>query len=218
MQINIMVEGNDDQELVAALLVKLGKVERWDKSFQGLATSGNQIAVYKMDGWTTLPTNKLLPRLRQSLEVDVLNLVIYDADTIEHDRGGVIARRAELQRQAVELGLSFELFLLPTDAADGNLENLLEQLIQPAHRPILDCFVSYENCVRSHVSPSGLPYLLPGSKDKFYAYAQAMPLSDEERKAHKNRGATKYFTNADYWNLNAIEIKPLSDFLDQYVQ
>lgn len=218
MQINIMVEGNDDQELVAALLVKLGKVERWDKFFQGLTTSGNQIAVYKMDGWTTLPTNKLLPRLRQSLEVDVLNLVIYDADTTAHDRGGVIARRAELQRQATELGLSFKLFLLPTDATDGNLENLLEQLIQPEHRPILDCFVSYENCVRSHTPQSGLPYLLPGSKDKFYAYAQAMPLSDDERKAHKSRGATKYFTNADYWNLSAAEIKPLTDFLDQYVQ
>ena len=218
MQINIMVEGNDDQELVAALLAKLGKVERWNKSFQGFTTSENQIAVYKMDGWTTLPTSKLLPLLRQSLEVDVLNLVIYDADTVEHDRGGVVARRAELKRQAAELGLSFELFLLPTDLIDGNLENLLEQLIQPEHRPILDCFVSYEKCVRSHTSPTGSSYLLPGSKDKFYAYAQAMPLSDEERKAHKSRGATKYFTNADYWNLDASGIRPLSDFLDQHVQ
>jgi hypothetical protein len=106
MQINIMVEGYDDQELVAALLVKLGKVRQWDKSFQGITVSGNQVGIYEMGGWTTLPTNKLLPRLKQSLEVDVLNLVIYDADTTAHASGGVVARRAELKQQAEALSLS----------------------------------------------------------------------------------------------------------------
>lgn len=218
MQINIMVEGYDDQELVAALLVKLGKVRQWDKSFQGITTGGNQVAIYEMGGWTTLPTNKLLPRLQQSLEVDVLNLVIYDADTTEHVSGGVIARRAELQQQAQALGLSFELFLLPTDAADGNLESLLKSLIPAGHQQVVDCFANYEACMRGCLTPTGEPYRLPADKSKFYAYVEAMPISDEERKAHKSRGATKYFANAAYWDLDAVEALPLRKFLDRYVQ
>ncbi|MGI4869930.1 MAG: DUF3226 domain-containing protein [Janthinobacterium lividum] len=218
MQINIMVEGYDDQELVAALLVKLGKVRQWDKSFQGFTAGGNQVAIYEMGGWTTLPTNKLLPRLQQSLEVDVLNLVIYDADTPAHASGGVAARRAELQQQARTLGLSFELFLLPTDAADGNLENLLESLIPAGHRQVLNCFTAYEACMSGCLTPTGTLYRLPADKSKFYAYVEAMPITDEERKAHKSRGATKYFANSVYWNLDANEVQPLCNFLSQYVQ
>lgn len=218
MQINIMVEGNDDQELVAALLVRLGKVEHWDKPFQGLTAAGNRVAIYAMGGYTTLPTNKLLPQLRQSLEVDVLNLVIYDADTTAHNQGGIIARRAELQNQATALGLSFELFLLPTDAADGNLEDLLKQLTHADHQAVLDCFANYENCIRNCTSPTGVPYSLPGPKARFYAYAEAMPLSADERKAHKTRGATKYFANKAYWDLDASEVQPLRAFLDLHIQ
>ena len=218
MQINIMVEGNDDQELVAALLGRLGKVKHWDKAFQGETAAGNQVAIYAMGGYTTLPTHRLLPRLQQSLEVGVLNLVIYDADTVQHDRGGVTARRATLQKQATDWELSFELFLLPTDAADGNLEDLLHQLVHSDHRAVVACFVRYENCLRDCSSPTGSAYLLPGPKDKFYAYAQAMPLTDEERKAHKVRGATKYFTNEAYWNLDAPAIRPLRAFLDLHIR
>ncbi len=218
MQINIMVEGYDDQELVAALLVKLGKVRQWDKSFQGITAGNNQVAIYEMGGWTTLPTNKLLPRLQQSLEVDVLNLVIYDADTIKHASGGVSARRAELQQQAKVLSLSFELFLLPNNVADGNLENLLESLIPTGHRQVIDCFAAYETCMRGCSTPTGEPYRLPADKSKFYAYIEAMPITDDERKAHKSRGTTKYFVNAAYWNLDAAEIQALRTFLDLHVR
>lgn len=217
MQINIMVEGYDDQELVAALLVKLDKVRQWDKSFQGITTGGNQVAIYEMGGWTTLPTNKLLPRLQQSLEIDVLNLVIYDADTTAHSSGGVVARRAELEQQARALGLSFELFLLPTDAADGNLENLLEGLIHPDHQQVVNCFGAYETCMRNCVTPAGTPYRLPADKSKFYAYIEAMPITEEEHRAHKSKGATKYFANEAYWNLNAGDAQPLRGFLARYV-
>lgn len=217
MQINIMVEGYDDQELVAALLVKLSKVRQWDKSFQGITTGGNQVAIYEMGGWTTLPTNKLLPRLQQSLEVDVLNLVVYDADTTAHASGGVVARRAELEQQAKELGLSFELFLLPTDVTDGNLENLLESLIHPDHQQVVDCFANYEACMRGCTTPAGNAYRLPADKSRFYAYVEAMPITDEERKAHKSKGATKYFANDAYWNLDAGDVQPLRAFLARYV-
>lgn len=152
------------------------------------------------------------------MEVDVLNLVIYDADTTAHASGGVTARRAELRQQAELLGLSFELFLLPTDVTDGNLENLLESLIHPDHRQVVNCFAAYEACMRGCATPSGMSYRLPADKSKFYAYVEAMPITDEERKAHKSKGATKYFANEAYWNLDAWDAQPLRDFLARNVQ
>lgn len=216
-----MVEGVEDQELLAALLVKLGKVGRWDetgRALRGTTAGGNQVALYEMGGWTTLPTSKLLPQLQQSPEVGVLNLVVYDADTTSHERGGFEARRGELQGQAAALGLAFELFLFPTNHADGNLETLLESLIHPGHQQVVDCFTKYEDCLQGLVSPNGLAYRIPADKAKIYAYVEAMPLTDEERRRHKGRGATKYFSNPAYWNLDSAEVQPLCEFLNQHIQ
>ncbi len=114
--------------------------------------------------------------------------------------------------------MAFELFLLPTNRADGNLETLLERLIHPDHQPVVDCFTKYEDCLRGLFSPSGLAYRIPTDKAKIYAYVESMPLTDEERKKHKSRGATKYFSNPTYWNLDGADVQPLREFLNQHIR
>lgn len=221
MKYNVFVEGADDQELVAALLTKLGKVATWEitgKTRQGSTLAGAQVFIYQTDGWTNLPAKNIKPFLQQDEAVGVKNLVVFDADKVNDPHGGFTNRKAELDRQAEVQGLFFDLFLLPVNSTDGNLEDLLEHLIHPQHQQVIGCFTKYEDCLRGCVSSDGLPYRIPASKAKVYAYVEAMPLTDEERREHKRRGTTKYFANENYWNLDAEQVQHLSDFLGQHIQ
>ena len=198
MKFNIFVEGINDQELVAALLSKSNKVAVWEisgKTRQGTTAQGAQVFIYQTDGWTNLSAKNIKPFLQQNETVGVRNLIVFDADHSGDPYGGFANRRVELNHQSSELGLFFDLFLLPVNGTDGNLEDLLECLIHPDHQQIVGCFANYENCLRSCVPPDGSLYRIPASKAKIYAYVEAMSLSDEERREHKRRGATKYFVN-----------------------
>lgn len=221
MKINVFVEGYEDQELVAELLVKLGKVTDWQesgKAFRSTTTSGSQININATNGWGNLISGKLFPELQQSAQQGVLNLVVYDADRPGPQQGGIVHRRRQLLQVQTANSLSFELFLLPTDAEDGQLEDLLPRLIPAEHQQVTDCFSHYENCVKQLRMTDGRPYRVPVSKSRIFAYVEALQLtSDEEQKLESKRSA-KFFANNDYWNLNADAIKPLSDFLSQHIQ
>ena len=221
MKINVFVEGYEDQELVAALLVKLGKIGSWQeagKAFSGVTVGDNQISLNPTEGWTKLVGGNLFPELQQSLQEGVLNLVIYDADRPGGQQGGHTYRRNKLLQMKSDNHLSFELFLLPDDGQDGQLEDLLNDLIPVSNRQVTNCFSAYEACVRGLQAPTGQPYRLPVNKSRIFAYLEVLPLTPaEERKLEKRRSA-KLFDNPSYWDLDAAEIQPLRDFLNQHIQ
>lgn len=221
MKINVFVEGNEDQELVAALLVKLGKVASWQesgKALRGNTVSGNQVNLNATNGWGNLISGKLFPELRQSVREGVMNLVVYDADRQGPQQGGNAHRRNQLLRVQEANDLFFELFLLPNDAEDGQLEDLLPRLIATVHQQVTDCFSHYENCVRQLQMADGNAYRLPVSKSRIFAYVEALPLTPDEEQKLESKHSIKFFANDDYWNLGADAIKPLRDFLNQYIQ
>jgi len=221
MKINVFVEGYEDQELVAALLVKIGKIGSWQeagKAFSGVTVGGNTITLNSTEGWTKLVGGNLFPELQQSLQEGVLNLVIYDADRPGGQQGGYAYRKSKLLQMKTDNQLSFELFLLPDDGQDGQLEDLLNDLIPAGNRQVTNCFSAYEACVQRLQAPNGQPYRLPVNKSRIFAYLEVLPLTpDEERKIEKRRSA-KLFDNPEYWDLDAAEIQPLRDFLSQHIQ
>jgi hypothetical protein len=221
MKINVFVEGQEDQELVAELLLKLGRVVSWQETktaFKGTTTAGNDINLNMTSGWGSLLNGSLFPELRQSPQEDVCNLIIYDADRPGLQQGGQAARRTQLLKVRDDNGLFFELFLLPTNDEDGQLEDLLHRLIPADHRQVTECFSSYETCVRQLRMPNGSEYNVPATKSRMFAYLEVMPLTIEEGKRLEKKRSTKFFNNPAYWNLDASDIQPLCDFLVQHVQ
>lgn len=221
MKINVFVEGYEDQELVAALLIKLGKVESWQepgKAFSSITTGNNQISLNATEGWTKLINGNLFPELQQSLQEGILNLVIYDADRPGQQQGGYAYRKSKLLQMQSDNQLSFELFLLPNDGQDGQLEDLLHDLIPIGNRQVTDCFSAYESCVRGLHTPNGQPYQLPVSKSRIFAYLEVLPLTPAEKQKMEKRPNAKLFDNSEYWDLDATEIQPLRAFLDQHIQ
>ena len=121
-------------------------------------------------GYGKLKSEEALLALRQNTDQGGMNLVIFDADE------DIEARRKELLSIREQYDVEFELFLLPNDKDAGELEDLLEQIINPDNQPVMDCWLTYEGELRKVRIPTKTPPTLtiPAKKTKIYAYLETL--------------------------------------------
>lgn len=144
------------------------------------------------------------------------NLVIFDAD-IPETGGGFKNRKTELVSLLTKMDVSYELFLFPNNKDDGTFEHLLEKLINPEHKRMLDCFKCYEKCLEKYTQSDGsFSYQTPDQKAKMYAYISSFKRSNTQKEQIKHKGLWG-FENSEYWNMQAIYLEPLKDFLQKNV-
>ena len=165
----------------------------------------NDFEIIPTGGWTKLLSPKgFNPQIKDFNDQGFKVLVIFDADTAPG--GGFGKRLGDILEKKKEHSLEFEVFLFPDNQSDGDLESLLEQIVNDEHRAILDCFKNYEECL------TGLQhYQLPIRKSKIYAYIDAFPKSREEKEKFKK--GNFLFSNESMWNLNSTKLKPLVEFI-----
>ena len=96
-------------------------------------------------------------------------------------------------------GLEYNLFLFPDNSNNGNLEDLLEQIILPNKQDIFECFENYEKCLKEK------DYPLPNKKAKIYSYKLATCALKEKRKEDQFK--------PEYWNFDSSALDPLKHFL-----
>ena len=224
-QFNIFVEGNDDHDLIVALLQDLKSVSpdltkknKRPTTYWELQPSGDKLVVLATNGWTQLIDSA--PLFQQARDSGGRNLIVFDADYDEpnYPNGGHINRTTVIRAAVAPFDASPELFLFPRPGQDGNLETLLLQLTQPAHQRVLDCYDGYETCLSRFLNATGEPYYnAPSNKRRIYDYVNVMPMSPELWQRHHEKGGQKIFENADWWNLTAPAIQPLRDFLDRHI-
>ncbi len=133
-----------------------------------------------------------------------INLVIFDAN------GDYEKRKKELEAKKEELGIVFELFLLPNNKERGDFEDLLVAISNPKHKQIFGCFEEYQNCITKH----NQTYTLPNKKAKVYAYLEALLPVAEKEKIHTGR---RNYLNAEHWDLNHPFLNPLKEFLKKHL-
>ena len=105
--------------------------------------------ILSTNGWTVLKSeagNTFREKMRENTSNGIINLVIFDADTLSNE-GGFGNRKNEIEAWKTQYSLCFELFLFPDNQNDGELEDLLERIINPQNMPIFDCWNSFENCL-----------------------------------------------------------------------
>ncbi len=133
---------------------------------------------------------------RKSTASGRTNLLIFDADDSYN------SRLIELETRRIELGIEFEVFLLPDGRENGDLETLLQQLtIESKSAQIFDCFESYKSCIHT----LNEAYTKPDLKTKIYAYSEILTGSGKEK--------DRDYTNSEIWDLNHPSLQPLVDFL-----
>jgi hypothetical protein len=162
--------------------------------------------------------NKLL----QTNQNGGINLIIFDADT-QKNKGGFASRLQEIQdvikgvEAKTKTELKYDVFLLPDHASNGALEELLEQIINPANQQIFDCWKDYESCLtqkKNRFRADGT-YTIPAKKSKIYSYLEVLY---GETNAEKNlvKDPNRNYLNPDHWDLENELLKPLRAFLTKY--
>ena len=179
--------------------------------FHEKAPAGSIIHPGKDDdtgGYQKLRKEDAINAMKQNTDAGGKNLVIFDADE------DCEARRKELLAIREEFGVEFELFLLPNNKDAGELEDMLEKIINPNNQPVMDCWTTYEGELEKVRIPTKTPPTLtiPAKKTKIYAYLETL-LGKSRSQKKLIKDANRNYENTEHWNLDAKYLEPLKDFL-----
>ena len=202
----IIVEGEADKKFFR---------DYYHHLFQQIAPESSVIHPGKdgdTGGYTKLKSEDALGPMRQNTDLGGINLVIFDADD------DIESRRKELLAIQEEAGVEFELFLLPNNKDAGELEDLLELIINPDNQPVMDCWAKYEGELKKVRIPSKNPPTLtiPAKKTKIYAYLETL-LGKTRSQKKLIKDPNRNYENTQHWNLDAEYLEPLKIFLTNYL-
>lgn len=161
-------------------------------------------------GYLKLATEDAIGAMRQNTDLGGMNLVIFDADE------DIEARRKEILVLREQKGVDFELFFLPNDRDAGALEDLLENIINPDNRPVMDCWDTYEGELAKVRIPTKTPPTLtiPAKKTKIYAYLETL-LGKSRSQKKLIKDPNRDYENTQHWNLDAAYLEPLKEFMEE---
>lgn len=180
-----------------------------------LNTADREIKIRTLNGVPSIlgaNAQKLKIPFQLNTQQGITNVVIIDADNDPQLRKSEIAATRNL------LGEHFPCFLFPDDNTAGDLETVLEAIINTAHQSIFDCWNSYELCL-SGANPRR-PYTSPAKKTKIYAYLEAL-LGTSNNEKDKLKELNRNYRNPDHWILDPEQqpiLKPLRTFLSTHLQ
>ena len=167
----------------------------------------------KAGGYKKLSDEINIREMRINEDQGGVNLVIFDADN------DFEARRRELEVVKEQYHVEFELFLLPNNQDAGALEDLLENIINPNNKPIMECWEHYEDELVQLDIPGRTPPPLttPAKKTKIYGYLEAL-LGESKREKEMIKEKNRNYTERLHWNLDAKYLDPLKEFLLENIQ
>lgn len=204
----IFVEGDADKKFLSDYYHHLFS----ENAPKNCITHTGELSNGKTGGYRKLLDEANLLNMRSNIANGGVNLVIFDADE------DFETRRKELLAYKEEYGVEFELFLLPNNKDAGELENLLENIINPNNRQIFDCWENYEQELVKLDIPGRTPPPLttPAKKTKIYGYLEAL-LGESKSQKKMIKEAERKYENPLHWNLDAEYLKPLKEFLEMHL-
>lgn len=136
--------------------------------------------------------------------------LIFDADETGVEKGGVADRTKFLKETISTWRLlappkkAIDIFLFPDNDRDGELENLLEDIVPQKYVPIIaECWRRYEACLEVHGGQK------PSQKSKMNDYEAAV-LGPS---VWDHGGIMKGLLDPTLWDWNSPKVAPLFDFI-----
>lgn len=208
------VEGKADQKFLADVMKVWFDLNFDLKSFECRDEVRKiDVRIHDLGGKNTFLTNKISSLFRLNITNGVQNIVIIDADKISTQQELLEAIKGEFQ-------INFPYFLLPDNNNNGELEDLLEQIIHPQNQVILNCWNNYEACIGQYDNPvrPGFKYTIPAKKSKIYSYLEVL-LGETDSEKELAKDPKRDFTNSDHWTLDGSKepLKSLKEFLKNYL-
>ncbi len=216
--VDIWVEGIADQKFLADVLKTWFNLS-FNKKFECRdETRDISVRIRKGDGVSNFNSEEgwmqIKPSFEENYAAGVKNLIIADADDDFSARKNEVGKTVN----GVSFNIESDLFLWPdhqTHQEKGDLERLLEQIINPEHKTIFECWNAYEDCLRR--SPEKT-YTTPARKTKIYAYLEAL-LGETKSEKDKIKEREREYFNPNHWQLDHTKepLKPLHEFLKQHL-
>jgi hypothetical protein len=201
MDIRIFVEGIADKKFLFDFISHL----------YSLTLKSDDIVV--TEGWTRIYSEGdevIKIKMNQNSDNGGVNLLIFDAD-LDYQK-----RFIEIQDWRNQTGVDFEIFLWPNNKDSGDLETLLEKIINPINSPIFDCWENYETCLQSKtIEGRSIPLTIPARKTKIYGYLESL-LGVSKSEKEKIKEKSREYKNTDHWDLNSHYLDSIKSFLDKY--
>lgn len=203
MAIKIFVEGIADSKFIKDYI----------SAKYNISLTKNEII--ETNGWTNIFSEKsegelIKNKMSQNSDDGGINLLIFDADEDFNNRFN------EIEEWKNNNDLLFHTFLWPNNSESGDLETLLERIINNNNLPIFECWEGYEKCLKSKtVNERNEPLTIPAKKSKIYGYLEALLSSSKSQKEFIKERKRDY-KNTDHWDLNSEHLINLKSFLDIY--
>lgn len=174
--------------------------------YLGIAPSAYEI--YHVDGKDNLANNEV--SFRENTLQGGKNIIIFDADSSETGCGFDNTKSRILSTFPDDVVID-GLYLFPHNHDDGIFENLLEELaLKDKHSKFFGCFHDYELCL-------GNEYVSPDIKGKLHTYMSAQ--KSLTKKQRNSLGSGHWlFDDSRFWDLEAEELQPLKDFIEENVK
>lgn len=204
----IFVEGKTDQAFIQFVLSKQFGIEFNDGQVNN--------AIIDCKGWTNIAglTNILLDTMR--IENNGKNIVIFDADGKNND-GGFDKRKEQLEKIADDLGVRFDIFLLPDNDSDGDLESFYASCFKEDKAFFKDCWENMYACLDGN--KNGLNLNLPKSAEMVFSYVD---LFEEYKSAeYKNSKSKRSYFDENLWEFDFEQnenLKKLISFLKEHLE
>ncbi len=167
-------------------------------------------------GWTKLISSgkegeMVRNKMTQHTDNGGVNLLIFDADDNRQ------TRTDDIKKWQKKYNLNFHIFLWPDNKKRGDLETVLENIINPSNQPIFDCWNNYEKCLQNIVIQGRIePLTIPARKTKIYGYLESL-LEPTESQKEKIKERNRDYTKTEFWDLHSNYLKPLKQFLDRHI-
>lgn len=220
--LHIYCEGEIDQLFIAHFIEIYYAVKKQDSRdknrFIYLLENSKHIILERINGCDNLRSNtKHTNDMKENTEVGGVNIVIYDADFPENSpsekqgtgNNGIAACRDKLDAIKRERQVEFDYHIWPDNENDGELENLLIQLIPQGYQFLFQCFKDYNDCL----SQSGLEVKTKDLKEKLNTYCYATN--------HAKKATERDYKKEEFWNLTIEDNQHLStfkSFLDKHLK
>jgi hypothetical protein len=213
--LHFWVEGIADQKLLADLLRVWFDIDfhgnmKPNQTWEGKKESNNfRVFIALLGSVEGIKPKKKKNDFDQNTIQGILNIALLDADD------DFQTRKAEIE--AYQQEMTFEFFLLPDNQNSGDLETLLEAIINPLNQPIFDCWNGYETCLQTQNNPHSTNgrFTTPARKTKIYAYLEAL-FGDTKSQKKLIKEANRSYTLTEHWNLDSLALLPLKHFLSAF--
>ncbi|NWJ51046.1 MAG: hypothetical protein HXX14_09275 [Bacteroidetes bacterium] len=165
------------------------------------------------NGWTNIYSDGegelFINEMNKNSSIDGRNIMIFDADSDYNNR------LTEINQWRINNQLEFEIFLFPNNSGPGDLETVLENIINKKNAAIFDCWDKYETCLsKIQIEGRVKPLTIPAKKTKIYGYLETLALTYNDKVLAKEE--KRDYKNSKNWNLDSEYLLALKDFLSPY--